>query len=403
LCNLRRLLENDHLMTMTAAPRQAVLFILGAIVLAFLTHFLIWRRLIVPANLPKAWHRPAFGVLLGLGVLFPAGMLQLLFFRYVPRTIAAPLMTAAFAWLGLVIFLCGAVAILEITSLFLPFASPRRSVFARLAMAAAFATATFSLVQANRRPEITVTQFAVKPELAGYRIVLLSDLHIGPSLGRSFTADVAHQVNGLNADLIVIDGDLVDGGVQALAPEVEPLRSLHAREGVVFIFGNHEYLSGVDAWTTHIQSFGWHILRNSRLSLARFDVIGLDDFSGSALDTFTLLLKRVGRNVEPSLSWALDQGKLRRPTVLVSHQPLALKDACRIGADLALAGHTHGGQIFPLGIWEWIQQGYLKGPYRCGNTQMYVTSGAGYWGPPMRLGSRNEISVIELVSAGDTR
>jgi uncharacterized protein len=71
--------------------------------------------------------------------------------------------------------------------------------------------------------------------------------------------------------------------------------------------------------------------------------------------------------------------------------------------DLALAGHTHGGQIFPFGIWEWIQQGYLKGPYRCRNTQMYVTSGAGFWGPPMRIGSRNEISLIELVSAAERR
>jgi len=121
-------------------------------------------------------------------------------------------------------------------------------------------------------------------------------------------------------------------------------------------------------------------LRDARLSLARLDVVGVDEFSESATKA----------QAEPFRS---------RPTLVVSHTPRTFEASCRAGVDIALAGHTHGGQVFPFGILEWLQQGYLAGPYHCGNTQLYVSSGTGYWGPPMRLGTRSEISLIELISA----
>ena len=155
-----------------------------------------------------------------------------------------------------------------------------------------------------------------------------------------------------------------------------PLRQLQAKDGIVFILGNHEYLSGAASWVQEVSSFGWHVLRNDRLVLPRLEIIGLDESSPVNI-------------VSASAS-----GK---PRVLVAHEPLGFKEACRAHVDLALAGHTHGGQVFPFGLVDWLQHGYLAGPYRCGSTHLYVSSGSGFWGPPMRLGTHSEITVIEFV------
>jgi predicted MPP superfamily phosphohydrolase len=201
-------------------------------------------------------------------------------------------------------------------------------------------------------------------------------------------------VNPLDADLSVIGGDMVDGSVPALAATVSPLRQLHAKDGVVFVLGNHEYLSGADSWVQHVRTFGWNVLRNESLTLPRLDVIGLDD-EPPPTGIATLLMKRLSDGQRRD-SGSPDSSE-RRATVVVAHDPTAFKQACRMGVDLALAGHTHGGQIFPLGLVDWIQSGYLAGPYRCGSTNLYVSSGAGFWGPPMRLGTQSEISLIKLL------
>jgi predicted MPP superfamily phosphohydrolase len=364
---------------MTAPPLQAALYILGAILLACGTHLLVWRHVIFRVDLPLAQRRIAGRLLFAGGILFPVGMLQLLLMRHMPRMIARPLMTTAFTWLGVIICLVWGVAAFELLrAVFRP--AKRMQVFlARATVAAAIAMSALGVLLANTPPDVVITHFEVPAGFARYRIVQLSDAHIGPTLGRGFASRLADTVNALHPDLIVVTGDMVDGSVRELAPEVAPLKALVAREGVVFVPGNHEYLSGVEPWVKHVKSFGWRVLRNARVSLTDLDVVGLDDSWESSEAPEGLLARSA-----------------HRPLLLVAHQPQDFADACRAGVDLALAGHTHGGQIFPFGIWERLQQGYLKGAYSCGPTQLYVSSGAGYWGPPMRLGSRNEISVIEL-------
>jgi len=365
---------------MTAPPLEAALFMIGSALFALGTHQLIWRRLIRQTSLPTGWQVTARRLLTSLGLLFPIGMLQLLLMRHVPHVVASPVMWAVFTWLGLIVFLVWAALVFDLLRFVARPAPLMECRLARLCVVLAVALAVFSLAQAQAKPIVLSTHLAVTESLAGYRIAQLSDLHIGPTLEGNFARDVTQQVNSLNADLIVISGDLVDGSVAMIGAQVAPLAGLRAKDGVVFVLGNHEYLSGADEWVRHAESFGWHVLRDARLTLPRLDVIGVDEFSP------------VASRVEQELSRS-------RPTIVVSHTPRTFEASCHAGVDIALAGHTHGGQVFPFGILEWLQQGYLAGPYHCGNTQLYVSSGTGYWGPPMRLGTRSEISLIELISA----
>ena len=376
---------------MTAPPLAATLFMLGSLVAAWLVHQLLWRRLILKLALSDFQTKMARWTLWGLACLFPIGMLQLLLMRHVPRLVASPAMWAAFTWLGFVLFLLQVLVVFEFVRIFIRLRADTERKLARASAVIAAALGIFSLWQASQRPVLHSTYFEIEG-LPDYRIVQLSDLHIGPTLGRSFAQDVVQRTNSMRPDLVVISGDMVDGSVAELTSEVAPLKDLRATDGVVFVLGNHEYLSDAKAWVHHAQSFGWSVLCDERLQLPRLDVIGFDEFSDPEADIYAASSSAEAHHQLPDLS-------RRRPTITVSHSPGSFAAACAAGVDLALAGHTHGGQIFPFGLLERLQQGYLAGPYRCGPTQLYVSPGAGYWGPPMRFGSRAEISVLELLPA----
>lgn len=376
---------------MTAPPFAASLFMLGSLVAAWLVHQLLWRRLILKLALSDSQTRMARRMLWGLACLFPVGMLQLLLMRHVPRIVASPIMWVAFTWLGFVLFLLQVLIVFELVRIVFRVRADTERKLARASVAIAATLGTFAIWQASQKPVLHSTYFEIEG-LSHYRIVQLSDLHIGPTLGRNFAQDVVQRTNSMRPDLIVISGDMVDGSVAELTSEVAPLKDLRAADGVVFILGNHEYLSDANAWVHHAQSFGWRVLRDERLQLPRLDVIGFDEFSDPEADIYAGRSSGEAHHRLPDLS-------RKRPTITVSHSPGSFAAACAAGVDLALAGHTHGGQIFPFGLLERLQQGYLAGPYRCGQTQLYVSPGAGYWGPPMRLGSRGEISVLELLPA----
>jgi predicted MPP superfamily phosphohydrolase len=200
----------------------------------------------------------------------------------------------------------------------------------------------------------------------------------------------------LKPDLIVITGDLVDGSVEELRHHVAPLADLQSLQGTYFITGNHEYYSGVDAWCTYIASLGVHILRNARVSISRnstedsFDLAGVDDWAS-----------RHFPGEGPNIRKALVNRDPNKVVILLAHQPVAVDEAATYDVDLQLSGHTHGGQIWPFTCLVYLQQPYTQGLYRHGDTQtqVYVSPGTGFWGPPMRLGTSAEITHITLRSA----
>jgi predicted MPP superfamily phosphohydrolase len=224
----------------------------------------------------------------------------------------------------------------------------------------------------------------------GTTIVQLSDVHIGPTIGKRFLNSVVDRVNALEPDVIAITGDLVDGSVPRLAPHVAPLARLRARHGVFFVTGNHEYYSGAEEWCAHLTALGVRVLRNERVSIGSgadsYDLAGVDDFAG----------RHFGKGRGANLGQALAGRDDRREVVLLAHQPRAVVEAEAAGVGLQISGHTHGGQIWPFNYFVRFQQPVTSGLQRFGRSLIYVSNGTGYWGPPMRLGSPAEITQLVL-------
>lgn len=234
--------------------------------------------------------------------------------------------------------------------------------------------------------------------LDGLRIVQITDLHIGPMIHNDWLKHVVDQVNELKPDLIAITGDVVDGSVEELQQDVAALAGLTAPLGVYFVTGNHEYYSGVESWCAAMTGLGIRVLRNERVSITAgdkgesFDLAGVDDWGSHQFP---------GQG--PDLPKALQGRDTSKALVLLAHQPAAIHEAAAHGVDLQLSGHTHGGQIWPFAFLVFLQQPYVEGLHRHRDTmtQIYVSPGTGFWGPPMRLGTTAEITHITLsASAG---
>ena len=253
------------------------------------------------------------------------------------------------------------------------------------------------LTQALGEPEIVdvpVRLPTLGAGLHGFRLVQLTDIHVGGTIGRAFIADLVRRTNTLGADLIALTGDFVDGSVDELRDAIAPLADLRAPHGVYFVTGNHEYYSGADAWIAHLTSLGIRVLRNERVEITRggatFDLAGIDDHSAA----------KFARGHGPDLEKALAGRDRSRPVVLLAHQPRQVRAAAPYGVDLQLSGHTHGGQVWPWHYLVSIQQGGLvAGRYQIENTQLYVSRGPSYWGPPIRVGAPPEITRVILEGA----
>jgi hypothetical protein len=243
---------------------------------------------------------------------------------------------------------------------------------------------------ALKRLDIWLERWPVS--LDGFRIVQLSDIHIGPIRGREFSQHLVERVNALSPDLVAVTGDLVDGSVSKLAPDVAPFGSLHARHGVFFVTGNHDHYSGAARWCDVVRGLGIRVLRNERVTLTidevAFELAGVDDHR-SGFET---------SGAGEDLDAALAELSPERAVILLAHDPSTFKRASSMGVDLQISGHTHGGQIWPFAYFVRIAVPFVAGLYRRGSAQLYVSRGAGFWGPPMRLFAPAEITEIRLRS-----
>ncbi|MFE5618073.1 metallophosphoesterase [Streptomyces sp. NPDC056463] len=246
---------------------------------------------------------------------------------------------------------------------------------------------TYGVLRGPRVKRVTVPLAKVPRAAHGYRIAVVSDIHIGPILGRAHTQRIVDAINRTQPDLIAVVGDLVDGSVENLGPAAEPLAQLRARHGSFFVTGNHEYFSGADAWVDHVRELGLRPLRNARQEIAAgFDLAGVDDIAGES------------EGKGPDFAAALGDRDRARAAVLLAHQPVVIHDAVRHGVDLQLSGHTHGGQLWPGNYLAELANPTVAGLERYGDTQLYVSRGAGAWGPPVRVGAPSDITVVELAS-----
>jgi len=260
--------------------------------------------------------------------------------------------------------------------------------------AAALLLSAIGVSQAVRLPplkNIDITIRELPPAFDGYRIAQLTDLHISPLFPASRAAAVVSRANDLEADLIVITGDIIDGSVEDRRTDVAPLAGLRAKDGVIAIPGNHDYFFDYSDWMNRYRELGMKTLENSHALINREEaeivVAGVTDLSATAFG-----LPR------PDLAAALKGAPVHAPVILLDHQPRRAAHAARAGVAFQLSGHTHGGMIFGLDrIVARANSGFVSGLYQVGDMTLYVSNGTALWpGFALRLGVPSELTVFTL-------
>ena len=378
-----------------------------------LMHVYLWKRLVKDTTRPGRTRWALATVLVALALLLVAALI-------LPRVLglaeSAWLAWPGYVWFGLLVYLFLTLLVLEPVRLALqgwvkrtpteiasadppPAATPamNRRIFLARASAVAAGAASVGLVGvgvSNAVGPPNVLQVPVRlrrldQAFNGFRIAVVSDIHLGPLSGRAHTERITRMINEAAPDLVAIVGDLVDGTVEELGRAAEPLQDLSAREGTFFVTGNHEYfVEDPPSWLDELDRLGIAILRNENTVIRRggaaFDLAGVNDIAGEE------------RSDPPDFDRALSGVDPSRPTILLAHQPVLVGEAAERGVDLQLSGHTHGGQMWPFHYAVRAVQPSLAGLSTLGSTQLYVTRGAGFWGPPVRIGAPPDITVLSL-------
>lgn len=239
-----------------------------------------------------------------------------------------------------------------------------------------------------RVKEVEVPVPGLHPDLDGLRIVQISDLHVGRNIRRAYVESVVERARALAPDLVALTGDLVDGPVKRLAPHVAPLAALADGGRAFFVLGNHDCYSGASAWITHFREMGLRVLLNEHAVVRK----------GTATLVVGGVVDPAYRAVKPAISLADAPSTDFR--LLLAHNPKLAPLGAFAGFDLQLSGHTHAGQFFPwtLAV-RLVHAPHVAGVSREGRMWVYVSAGTGTWGPPVRFGTRPEITLVKLARA----
>lgn len=378
-------------------------------------HLYVWQRLVRDTMVDRRRRRVAGFVLLGAAGLL---MVELLAGPRLPRPYESWLAAPAWVWLGLLFYLVVVLAVLEVPVLLarlaqrwahrrrtqqvrVPAGDPpdpgRRLVLRRAAAVTASVVAAgvagYGVTRAYREPSVTRLDVPL-PRLDrradGLRVAVIADIHVGPLYGAGQAERMVRLVNRLDADIITVVGDMVSSEVGKVRQSAAPLRDLRSRYGAYFVTGNHEYYTGHEEWIEAAGDLGLRVLRNERVEIAHrggvIDLAGVNDHSGTDYDD------------PPDYQAALGDRDPSRPVLLLAHQPVQVRDAAAYGVDLQLSGHTHGGQLFPFHYLVRLEQPAVSGLAEVDGTRLYVTRGAGFWGPPMRVGADPEVTLLTLRS-----
>ncbi|WP_329032110.1 metallophosphoesterase [Streptomyces sp. NBC_01725] len=424
---------------------SSALFVALVLPLLAGVHYYVWRRTVRDTTTPgSAWRRSGTVLIVLLGVLLVAAPPG-------ERALPAPLATAVgwpgFVWMAGILYLALALLVGEVLRVILlrverrratagataavratpgarsmaggehvpgtgsasdtgspepepepaspaPIHPSRRLFVGRAVALASGAAATaavgygaYTALGPPRIKHITVPLARLDPAAHGFRIALISDIHLNVLVGRDRTRQLVDLLNGTEPDLVAIVGDLVeDADVADQGRAAEPLADLRATHGAFFVTGNHEFYSGAAQWVRFVRGLGLRTLRNERVALPGFDLAGVEDESGAE------------HGDGPDYEAALGGRDRDRAVVLLAHQPAQVDEAARYGVDLQLSGHTHGGQLWPFNQLMGLSEPNVAGLSRHGDTLLYVTRGTGFWGPPVRLGAEPDITVLELTS-----
>ncbi len=348
--------------------------------------YVFWRAASVPAIAGHVSRGALLAIAVALWLSYP---LSRLLDHWRLGAAARPLEFVGATWMGALFLAFAVLIVLDAVTLggiLLPRLAPALRGWG---LAAASALAIIALVQGLRPP--IVVDYEVK--LAGLPagrdgtvLVELSDVHLGTLIGKPWMAHLVDRIEAMKPDLIVVDGDLIDGNVARVEPMVPVLRRLSAPLGVWAVTGNHEFYAGLARSVKLFEDAGFHVLQDRWAEVVPGLVIaGVDDLT--ARRQFGL----DGAPVQRALA-----GRPPGATVLLSHTPWQAERAAGLGAGLMLSGHTHDGQIWPFGYLVRLTYPLLGGRYRVGGMTAIVCRGSGTWGPRMRLWRPAEIVRVTL-------
>jgi predicted MPP superfamily phosphohydrolase len=351
----------------------------------FLTHLFLyetWTFSSPEGGSAALWIKLALGI---LSVSFVAA--SLLAFRYTNAAVRA-FYSAAAVWLGLLTFL-----FLAALSSWIVFAVAQLAGFGvnfhrmvELFFATGLAAGFYGVFNAGwTRITRTTVQLANLPlAWRGRKAALISDLHLGHVRNGNFLRRMVAKILREEPDAIFIAGDLYDGTAIDAKRAAEPLSELTAPQGVYFVAGNHEQFGDDSKYMRAITAAGVRVLSNEKIEVDGLQIIGVPYRNAAQHGQFASVLHRLG----------LDRN---RASILLTHAPDHPEVAEAAGVSLQLSGHTHLGQFIP---WSWmarrIYRQFVYGLSRIGKMQVFTSSGAGTWGPPLRLGSNPEIVLLEF-------
>lgn len=349
------------------------LFMITALGVLFGMHLIVFRYLIRIAPVGPT----TFRVLL---VVFPLSYILASFLiRFWYTGLTRLFFITASVWLGVLFILFTLFAVYSIIS-FLFHVEHIAAIWAIVVLGCALSG--YGILNAR---SFSVRHISIPlPGLSDPRtIVHLSDIHIGTVNGAAYLSKIVAATNAANPDMTLITGDLFDGSGPIVPETLSSFNDLSAP--AVFSIGNHEYYEGLDTVRTVLSGTPLVLLEDATTTIAGVQIIGVSDPSVRKNDV-SLYDVLAEIRTDPS-----------KPTILMYHQPKDLQAVSSFDIDLVLSGHTHNGQIFPFGLLVRLFYPQIHGVYELDGSYVHTSAGTGTWGPPMRIGSRSEVTVLHLV------
>lgn len=349
-----------------------MLFLIVFFLVYFGIHFYVFYRFSGFFNLNR-------GVLFYLVLVLLAASFPVMSIiaRYSDNIFTRIFYTASAAWLGALFFAFCSLLVYEVVRLIF---HPNIQVSGIVIFVFVMVISLYAIANAVSA-NVKNVQIPVANLEKEMKIVQISDVHLGTVHKKAYLQEIVDRINKENPKMVLITGDLFDGGGDVTLDMLSPLRNLNAR--VFFATGNHEQYEGLDEVFSLLNKTNVTILRNSVVDYMGIQIIGIDNPTQEFVKTNTAL-----QTIKFNKS---------KPSILMFHPPTGFEDASAAGISLQLSGHTHAGQIFPFNLIGRAFYKYFTGVYKLNDTYLYVSPGTGTWGPPMRLGSKSEITVLDLV------
>ncbi len=320
-----------------------------------------------------SWHIP---YVLFFVFLFPVSfILSTTLERYSPNVVSKAFYVLNAVEMGFMFFLFVLTVIYRVLSIFFSFDKFLAGI---IILGIAVMVSVYAILHASNIYTVTLS-VVIKGLKKPLRIVQLSDVHLGTIRNHGYLEKILRKVQDINPDVVVITGDLFDGTAPLHPKMVDQFNTLSMP--IYFVTGNHELYEHYDQVLPILKSTKIRVLRNESVTYKGVQIIGVDYGHGSEY-----------------LEGVLRTMNTQQPSLLLYHVPVQLSVLEKYKINLHLAGHTHNGQLFPFGLLTRLFYSNIHGLKVSKSSAQYVSAGTGTWGPPMRLGTKSEITVIDLVS-----